>query len=276
MIDRLYVGIRTHNTKDSGTNKRIVQIINRNGTDLLHHTFPDTSQSDLEKGKANLYRVKFDEPGIEPEGFTDSSFRIGIRGNDLWRPEHLFLWGALGEVTEVVPLAVETDLDVTLSTDESEGVLSVPVRLVESGPPSTIINRILVILTTSTAEDSGTKDPINLRISDNTGAVVDFDFPETPQDDRKTGEANFYLSSVVRPFAKSDLNNESTVLSIGGKDAWFMSRFFVFGLDTAEGRPNRIVPLIHLPFWFSGTVFKEGKLSQDPSEGKSEVFLPLA
>ena len=59
------------------------------------------------------------------------------------------------------------------------------------------------------------------------------------------------------------------VLSILGKDAWKPMVLFVFGLDTASGRPNQIVTLVSLPVW--GPRW----MSKDMSEGDASVDLQV-
>ncbi len=54
-LRRVFTAMLTRNTDGTGTNSRIVLIINDNGIDRLHHTFSDTSQDDQERGQANLY-----------------------------------------------------------------------------------------------------------------------------------------------------------------------------------------------------------------------------
>jgi hypothetical protein len=46
ILSRLWVGLKTKNKSYSGTDSRIVLIINDNGIDRLHHTFLTTPQED--------------------------------------------------------------------------------------------------------------------------------------------------------------------------------------------------------------------------------------
>jgi hypothetical protein len=64
--------------------------------------------------------------------------------------------------------------------------------------------------------------------------------------------------------------NGSIRLSILGTDAWLPKTVFVFGLDTASGRPNEVVTLASVPEW------ELGWLSTDPSEGSASVLLQLS
>ena len=57
------------------------------------------------------------------------------------------------------------------------------------------------------------------------------------------------------------------MLSLLGDDAWKPLVLFVFGLDTASGRPNQVVSLVSRPVW--GPRW----MSSDASEGDPSVNL---
>ena len=102
-LKTVWFGMLTDDSDDSGTDSSIVLIINVRGGrfDVLHRTFPATEQSDQEQGQANLYEITEDdfEPQpfvgstVDPQDLNASSIRIGIRGNDMWRPKSVFVWG---------------------------------------------------------------------------------------------------------------------------------------------------------------------------------------
>ncbi len=269
-LSSIYVGMLTKNTSDSGTNSKTVLIVNDDGIDRLHHTFGDTSQDDQEQGQANVYRVGVAGSNIIPEHLNNSSVRVGIRGDDLWRPQHYVVWGERLSNGEKIPIAIETDINAGLSTDNTEGPVSLPLRLVNKGSDSMRINRLLLMMTTANSANAGTDSRVELQISSNSGnLLVDFDIPDTPQSDQEKGQANFYFIPVSNPFSKSNLNNRSIRLSIQGTDAWRISSLYLFGLDDATGRPEFLVPLVHISNW------SFGELSTDPSEGNASVLLPL-
>jgi hypothetical protein len=54
-----------------------------------------------------------------------------------------------------------------------------------------------------------------------------------------------------------------------GDDAWLPEMVFMYGLDTVEGRPNEIVPLVSVTNWTTGP------LSTETNEGKPFVDLPV-
>lgn len=267
-LQRLWAGMLTKTQQWSETDDPTVLIVSEDGHERLHHTFLDTAQDDQERGDANLYSVNVSTKNINRNNLTNSSVRVGIRGEDLWRPLHYFVWAAEG--SKVYPIAIETELNTGLSTDHSEGNISLPLRLVKLGSSKLKINRLLVLMTTRNTEWSESSSDISLRVTKPGGAtVVDFDFPSTEQQDQQRGQANFYFAPVNTSFSRSELNAQSIRLTISGNDVWRPRSFFVFGLDDASGRPEAIVPLVHVPNWALSN------LSTDPSEGQASVTLPL-
>ncbi len=154
-LKTVWFGMLTDDSDDSGTDSPIVLIINVTGGrfDVLHRTFPDTAQADQEQGQANLYEITEDdfEPQafvgatVDPQDLNASSIRIGIRGEDMWRPKSVFIWGEQKDGL-IVPLALNTELqgqlgiagqliDVRLSTDAGEGKLSIRTNTRSIGEP---------------------------------------------------------------------------------------------------------------------------------------------
>jgi hypothetical protein len=263
-LRRLWAGMLTRNVEDAGTDSRIALTVE--GTQL---TFPDTAQEDQERGRANLYEVGVQNHNIIPENLSNSSIRAVILGSDAWRPEHFVVWGERFTGGAIVPLAIETGISAQLSTDSSEGNAALPLRLVGTGSRSMNINRLLLMMTTVNSDDAGTNDKINLTITTTGEEVVDFDIPDTPQDDQERGQANFYFAPVNSPFTRNSLGSNSIRLSTSGTDAWRPASLFLFGLDDAAGRPEALVPLVNLRSW------PLGQLSTDSSEGSGSVTLPL-
>ena len=273
-LDHIWIGIRTRTDDDSGTDNDIEIVIN-DGIDRLRHTISDTVQDDLETGGANLYSVDVAGNNIVPENLTDSSIRVGIKGDDAWRPEDIFMWGRRAADGAVIPLAIETDITTQLSTDENEGATSIPLRLVNLGSRDLLLNRLFMLMTTSTREDAGTDDTISLQIF-TTGLVVDFDVPpggDTSQEDLETSQANFYEIPVITPFTKASL--ATMRLAIHGDDAWLPQSLFLFGLDDATGRPEILVPLVHLPEWQFGNMSTDPNDDLDGQPAVPRVQLPL-
>ena len=130
-INRLWTAMLTRESRDSETDSSIHVSVNTNGVERLNHTFSDTQQTDQERGIANLYDVDVTDNGIQSEQLTDSSIRLGINGDDAWRPQHVFVFGegvTRPGVNETQAVAIETEIDTTLSTDASEGPSSVPIE----------------------------------------------------------------------------------------------------------------------------------------------------
>jgi hypothetical protein len=269
-LRRLWISMLTANFADAGTNSQIEIIINDQGIDRLRHTFPDTPQEDQEPGQANLYEVNVAANNIVPENLTDSSIRVGIRGDDQWTTGNILVWGERFTGGAVIPLAFETNIP-PLSTDASEGVSSTPLRLVGLGSRTMQINRMLLLVKTSTTSDAGTDDEITLRIS-TTQSGVDFTSPfpaggVTSQDDLETGQANLYHLHDAS-FTKNSITEIR--LETQGNDAWLPESFFLSGQEEGSDRQNSLVPLVHLPSW------SFGNLSTDTEEGAPLVRLPLA
>ena len=68
--------------------------------------------------------------------------------------------------------------------------------------------------------------------------MVDHTIPDTPQPDLEGAEGNVYFLPVRQPFTRSQLTDQSIVLSILGDDAWLPIVVAMFGLDTASGNPG--------------------------------------
>jgi hypothetical protein len=286
-LTRLWVAMLTRTEGGAGTDSKISLSINVDGADLLNQVFPDSSQVDQESAQANLYEFNVNGRRIEPGSLTNSSVRLQILARDAWNLEHFFAWGevpprTLLQNTAIVPLVIETGITKTLSTDTSEGVASIPLRLVAKGGSRMRINRLLILLTTKGAQEDdsgifatasppfGTDNSLEIQIVANDRLIVLSEISDTAQDDLEIGAANFYTMPVILPFTKSSLNNQSITLRIkGGRDNWRPASFFLFGLNDAAGRPESIVPLVHLPEWPFGFM-------EPDTNGVASVTLPLA
>ncbi len=282
-ISRLWAAMLTRNRNDAGTDSSITLTINVGGVERLNHTFADTTQEDQEQAQANLYEVNVRGRGIVPAELDGSSIRVGIRGNDAWRPEHFMVWGERAAPffgTEVIPLAIETGITTQISTDPAEGPSSFPLRLVGKGNRTMPINRLFMLLTTAGEPDDGdiiaeglgpqgTDSPIEIQIVSEGRLVVLSEISETHQDDLELGGANFYSAPVITPFTRNSLDDRSITLRVKGLDSWGPASFFLFGLDDAAGRPEFLVPLVHLPQW------PFGLMEADSTTGVASVTLPL-
>jgi hypothetical protein len=290
-INRLWTAMLTRESRDSETDSSIHLSVNTNGVERLNHAFSDTQQTDQERGIANLYDVDVTDNGIQSEQLTDSSIRLGINGDDAWRPQHVFVFGegvTRPGVNETQAVAIETEIDTTLSTDASEGPSSVPLHLVGHGSGSLAIRRLFILMRSQASdrppEDGGisatavphedlTDAPLEIQIVSQGRLVVLFQIRDTPQEDLEFGEANFYTMPVIVPFTRAELESDAITLRIMGMDDYEPLSLFIFGADQAAGRPTSMVPLVSIPNWQQAGL---GVIDYDPTNGTGSVTLPLA
>lgn len=272
MIHRLWLAMLTHNTSNAGTDDETVLIVNTGGSrDRVHHTFYDSAQRDQEKGEANLY--DFPTSFLESDDLNASSVRVGIRGDDTWRPENLFVWAETDG--PIIPLAIVTDITKDLSTDPGpekvspHPALSIPITRARVGSETTGLDELLMLMTTADTKYAGTDSKIELQVSAGGALAVNFEFPLTPQQDQERAQANWYFVPVNNPLTKADITNVS--LRIKGEDKWTPENFFLFGFDTrGDIRPFSMVPLVHEREWTHGSMSTDS-----PKEGESSVTLDL-
>lgn len=252
----------TRDLNDAGSPDRLNVTINVDGIDVVVADFvadhPD-AQGYLRRAEAV---VSFDSDTL-----TNSSVRIGNRGDDAWAPQHILLFGHTTRES-VVPIAMETDLTEWLSSDASEGALTVPLRLVGHGGSDTLIHRLLLLVRTADKDDAETDSLVQLQVTINGQLHVSEVITDTPQDDMERGVSNWYYLPVQTPFTRGDLDQHGQMeLEILGDDAWLPDSLYVFGLDTPAGRPTKLVPLAAKRVW-GGLV-----LSRDETEGSKKVGL---
>src|SRR2546423_14940790 len=128
-LSDLWIATLTSTRSDSGSDSDMVGIINQNGIDIIHENlgFGRTTT-----GGGKLYHLEqIAEAGFEPD--QNYYMRMGIRGDDAWRPDLIAAWGERDGTGNVVPLAYDSELDIVLSTDSSEGRISLPVRQIIGG-----------------------------------------------------------------------------------------------------------------------------------------------
>ena len=288
LIDVLHLAMLTDaGTADPGTDSPVNLVIN-DGTERLNHRFSDTNQDDQERGQANHYRLEVGSRGIDSALLRPGSIRVGVLGGDAWQPDILFLWGSARpgplQSAAIVPLAIEMNIATELSSDDSVTVPSMPLRPVATGSATTLIRRLMLITVTGHDADAplfgadigdpgpsdhGTDNAIEIRVVAGDGIVVQHVIPDTPQNDLDTNQANLYVVPVTVPFTRASMAPDAIRLRITGNDAWGPNELYLFGLSGAGGRPESIVPLVHVTSWDLGT------LSTDAGEGVSAVTLPL-
>jgi len=265
----LYLAALTRDVDDAGSSDQLNVTINVNGIDVAVAEFVadhPQAQGYLQHAVAV---VSFDSGSL-----TNSSVRIGNRGDDAWAPQDILLFAVTGG-GGIIPIAMETDLTHWLSSDPSEGRLTLPLRLVERGDFSTMIH-LLLLVRTADEDDAGTDSPVRLQVIGSDGQLRMSELitnaqSDTPQDDLEQGVSNWYYLPVQTPFTERDISIPGSggriELEILGRDAWLPESLFLFGLDTPVGRPTKLVPLSSSPDW------QNGWLSEDETEGNPKIFL---
>jgi len=272
IFTRLPLAVLNRNEDNAGTSSTLNLMVNVDGEDVVDSDLSDGVSAG--KGEAGSGVVILPTP-LNSNGLTNSSIRLGIRGDNAWGPQHVLLFG-LNFTTGIpaVALAMETDLTLWLSSDPSDGGgahLTMPLRLVSSGGSNTLIRRVLILVWTQDGTPgAGTDSPIQLEIIAGGNLVLRQEIGDSPQTDLEGNINNWYFLNANVPFTRGDvLSNGRITLSILGKDAWLPGQLFVFGLDTAIGRPNEVVTLVSMVIW------NLGWLSEELSEGAPSQDLPV-
>jgi hypothetical protein len=269
----LWVGMETRDREDAGTDSKILLTVITNNRERLRHTFTDTFQEDQERGQANLYPVDVAGKGIDSDSLTSDSIVVRMEGDDQWSPRHIVVWGRSNSGA-VIPLAMKTEITDKISGDKEgdEGPDNLAIPKVVPGGADVRINRLLMLMLTADAPDSGTPDEISLQVLNGGSLVAEFRSDDSSQADQDTSQANLYFVPVKSAFTKKSLVPGSIKLRTSGRDAWTPSQFFLFGLRLVSGRLESVVPLVHIPSWKPGLP----SLSKAASEGAPFVDLPLA
>jgi len=274
-IDDIWLAALTKDEDDAGSNDQFNLTINIDGADVFGHDFllgwnlPGQGGTGLRDGQTGLQEAKLPAP-FDSDKLTNSSVRLGLRGDDAWGPKHVMVIGRTQPdfvPGRVIALAMETEIDRWLSADSDEGRLTMPVRRVGVGTSNTLIRRVLLLIYTDRGNDVDTESDIKLQIAASGQLVLDHKITH----DFNKVRAHWHFLAVERPFTRADIASNGAIhLTILGTDAWLPMMVFVFGLDTEEGRPNEVVTLSAISKW------QLGWLSTDPSEGASNIPLPLS
>ena len=271
IVDLLWLAALSKDIDDAGTDDRHNLTINIDGVDVVDHNLK-FGPHDIGRGQAGLRETGVLPTPFESLALTNSSIRWGIRGGDAWAPQDVLVFGRTQpsfEPSRTVALAMETDLALWVSSDRNEGHLTMPIRLVSSGSSATVIRKVLLLVYTFSGAVV-TDSAIQLQITAGGNIVLDQQIGDTQQSDLEEYTANWYPLDAAVPFTRGDVvSNGSIRLRILGSDAWQPQKAFVFGLDTATGRPNEVVTLVAIPEWDLGL------LSTDTSEGSPSVLLPV-
>jgi hypothetical protein len=278
-IDRIWLATLTKDIDDAGTDAGILNlVVNIDGEDVLDKdlvfmrgTGPLSSglgpdEGWLDDGQVGLSDHPLETP-IETTRLNNSSIRLGLREDDAWAPEQVFVFGSA--LRQVIPMAIEMDISRWLSTDGTEGKLTMPVRLVGVGTSSTVIRRVMLLVYTESG-NSDSEEAIEFQISANGSIVMTETIANSNDSHLAEYTANWHIRGAAVPFTRGDvLSNGKIELSISGDDAWKPKTLFMFGFDTAFGHPNEVVTLVSIPNWDLGW------LSTDVSEGEEAITLPV-
>jgi len=275
-IGDVWLAALTKGDDDAGSNNRFNLTVNIDGADVFTHDFflgwnlPGQGPTGLRDGQAGLEQGEPPPATFDSDKLTNSSVRLGLRGDDAWGPQHVLVAGRAEPdfiPGRILALAMETDIDRWLSADSDEGRLTMPVRRVGAGTSDTIIRRVLLLIYTDRGSDIDTESDIKLQIAASGQLMLDKKITH----DFNQVRAHWHFLEVEQPFTRAGVASKGAIhLSILGTDAWLPMTVFVFGLDTEEGRPNDVVTLSAIPKWDLGW------LSTDPSEGAASVALPIS
>ena len=172
-IDDVWLAALTKDEDDAGSGNRFNLTVNIDGGDVFRHDFllgwnlPGQGPPGLRDGQAGLEEATPPAP-FDSDKLTNSSVRVGLRGDDAWAPKHVMLIGrAQPDFTpgRFLALAMETEIERWLSADSDEGRLTMPVRRVSAGTSSTIIRRVLLLIFTDRGSDVDTDSDIKLQIA---------------------------------------------------------------------------------------------------------------
>ena len=135
-IDDIWLAALTKDEDDAGSRNRFNLTVNIDGGDVFAHDFMlgwnvQGQPIGLRDGYAGLEEATPPAP-FDSDKLTNSSVRLGLRGDDAWAPKHVMVIGR-GQ-PDFIPgrflaLAMETDVERWLSSDGDEGPLTMPVRL---------------------------------------------------------------------------------------------------------------------------------------------------
>jgi hypothetical protein len=267
MLEKLHLLITTQKVRESGTKSKPVLILTENNRDLLHHTF-HLPEGGIEDGSTQLLTLDVSKLNL-PLYFQNR--RIGIRGADAWWPEHIFLWGINAnpteyDQTEFVPMGIDYFQPYKLSTDETEGRISIGLRHCHLGGNYNLLNRLMLIIVNDEKRYAGTNNPVVVKISTEDGLLTQFDIPARQL--QQPGQAFSALHFIDKKFFVNKIR--SVEVEIKGEDSWMPKSFWLLALDDQPDEWEAVVPLVNIPDWQATGL---GAFSADPSEGEAVKLL---
>ena len=120
-IRNLWVATLSHAREDSRDQSETVFIMNKGGLDDVHRDMGLFRE--VAEGGNGFTIIDVSESQIVPE---DYYLRVGIRGDDAWQPVVIAAWCQRFTSGNIVPLGYTEEIATMLSTDSSEGRISLP------------------------------------------------------------------------------------------------------------------------------------------------------
>ncbi len=119
-IDDIWLAALTKDEDDAGSKNRFNLTVNIDGADAFRHDFllgwnlTNQGGTGLQDGQAGLEHAEPTAP-FDANQLTNSSVRLGLRGDDAWAPKHVMVIGRAQEAEiaagRFVALAMATDIE---------------------------------------------------------------------------------------------------------------------------------------------------------------------
>lgn len=263
-MDKIYFVFKTRSVRYAGTKSDPVLILSDYNRDLLQHTFE--VEGGIKEGAT--YFLTADLTGNNLSQYIPFQ-RVGLRGADAWRPDHLFVFGERRseDGSGILPLGAKLWTPDELSTDESEGLFSLPLNRANLGGNYTRMNRFLLVIENGQKQWDGTKDKAVISIFGEDGdQLANIEVPAGELAEK--GAAFLHIEYISTVFHSNQITEVK--LSIEGDDKWTPNKIFLFGMDERSGDNEFMVPLVSITDYA-----KTGlpALSTDSKEGEAEVLL---
>ncbi|MDX2285144.1 MAG: hypothetical protein NW241_13350 [Bacteroidia bacterium] len=266
MLTRLHLAIKTRNIRHAGTASHPVLILGEGSNDRLHHTF-ETAEG-LQAGQT-FYQT-LDVSGMDLSPYVQY-IRLGIRGGDAWWPEFMFLWGDMHPGPEpvpgiqVYPMALRTKNPNVLSTDESEGRISLPLSQAMLGNVYNLFTRFLIMIRTGDVWYAGAQDPITLSVHTAQGVML-----EVALSGAQLGAGQVYLDAPYAPAPFNVNSIRSIELRASGADSWLPEQVFILAIAEEHEDHKQLYPMVYLQDWQAAGL---PAMSTDPEKGAERVVL---
>src|SRR5437868_1866602 len=192
-IDDVWLAALTKDEDDAESRNQFNLTVNIDGDDVYLHDFLlgwnliGQGVPGLHEGQAGLEEGKPPPAPFDSDKLTNSSVRLGLRGDDAWAPKHVMVIGRAQPdfmPGRFLALAMETEIERWLSADGDEGRLTMPVRRVSAGTSNTIIRRVLLLIYTDRGDNVDTESDIKLQIVASGQLMLDQKTTHDPKDDR--------------------------------------------------------------------------------------------